>query len=69
MLERHDSLFRGSEAKISKTSRSLNQGGLQSSEFWLRREVEVEIWRHDEETLTIDVTHCRFADFFPAARC
>jgi hypothetical protein len=30
------------------------------------REVEVEILRHDEETLEIDVTRCRFAEFFRA---
>jgi predicted ArsR family transcriptional regulator len=30
------------------------------------REVEVEILRHDEEALYLDVTHCRFADFFRA---
>jgi predicted ArsR family transcriptional regulator len=30
------------------------------------REVEVEILRHDEEALEIDVTHCRFAEFFRA---
>jgi L-2-amino-thiazoline-4-carboxylic acid hydrolase len=30
------------------------------------REVEVEILRHDEEALDMDVTHCRFADFFRA---
>jgi len=28
------------------------------------REVEVEILRHDAEALDLDVTHCRFADFF-----
>jgi hypothetical protein len=28
------------------------------------REVEFEIRRHDQEALDIDVTHCRFADFF-----
>ena len=30
------------------------------------REVEVEILRHDREALELDVTHCRFADFFRA---
>jgi len=30
------------------------------------REVEIEILRHDEEALDIDVTRCRFADFFRA---
>jgi hypothetical protein len=30
------------------------------------REVEFEILRHDQEALDIDVTHCRFADFFRA---
>ena len=30
------------------------------------REVEVEILRHDKEALDIDVTHCRFAEFFRA---
>jgi predicted ArsR family transcriptional regulator len=30
------------------------------------KEVEVEILRHDEEALEIDVTHCRFAEFFRA---
>jgi hypothetical protein len=35
-LEPHDSLFRGPEAKISKTSDSLNHGGLQINEFWPR---------------------------------
>jgi hypothetical protein len=30
------------------------------------REVEVEILRHDEEALEIDVTHCLFAEFFRA---
>ena len=30
------------------------------------REVEFETRRHDEEALEIDVTHCRFADFFRA---
>ena len=30
------------------------------------REVEVEILRHDEEALEIDVTRCRFAEFFRA---
>jgi predicted ArsR family transcriptional regulator len=30
------------------------------------REVEVEILRHDKEALEIDVTHCRFAEFFRA---
>src|SRR5436190_12799878 len=30
------------------------------------REVEVEILRHDAEALDLDVTHCRFADFFRA---
>jgi hypothetical protein len=30
------------------------------------REVEVEILRHDEEALDIDVTRCRFAEFFRA---
>ena len=30
------------------------------------REVEVEILRHDEEALDLDVTHCRFANFFRA---
>jgi predicted hydrocarbon binding protein len=28
------------------------------------REVEVEILRHDEEAMDIDVTRCRFAEFF-----
>lgn len=28
------------------------------------REVEVEILRHDAEALDLDVTHCRFANFF-----
>jgi hypothetical protein len=30
------------------------------------REVGVEILRHDAEALDLDVTHCRFADFFRA---
>ena len=30
------------------------------------REVEIEILRHDEEALDIDVTRCRFAEFFRA---
>src|SRR6266566_8207324 len=30
------------------------------------REVEVEILRHDEEALEIDVARCRFAEFFRA---
>jgi predicted ArsR family transcriptional regulator len=30
------------------------------------REVEVEIRRHDTEALEMDVTHCRFAEFFRA---
>ena len=30
------------------------------------REVEVEVLRQDKEALDIDVTHCRFADFFRA---
>ena len=30
------------------------------------REVDVEILRQDKETLDMDVTHCRFADFFRA---
>jgi L-2-amino-thiazoline-4-carboxylic acid hydrolase len=30
------------------------------------REAEVEILRHDEEVLEIDVTRCRFAEFFHA---
>jgi hypothetical protein len=30
------------------------------------REVDVEILRHDKEALDIDVTGCRFADFFRA---
>ena len=30
------------------------------------REVEVEIRRHDKEALEIDVTRCRFAEFFRA---
>lgn len=30
------------------------------------REVEFEIRRHDEEALDIDVTRCRFAEFFRA---
>ena len=30
------------------------------------REVEFEIGRHDEEALDIDVTRCRFAEFFRA---
>ena len=30
------------------------------------REVEVEILRQDKEALELDVTHCRFADFFRA---
>src|ERR1700694_3811978 len=30
------------------------------------REVEVEIRRHDEQALDIDVTRCRFAEFFRA---
>ena len=30
------------------------------------REVEFEILRQDEEALDIDVTHCRFAEFFRA---
>jgi hypothetical protein len=30
------------------------------------REVEFEIGRHDAEALDIDVTHCRFAEFFRA---
>jgi hypothetical protein len=30
------------------------------------REVQFEILRHDEEALEIDVTHCRFAEFFLA---
>ena len=30
------------------------------------REVEVEILRQDKEALDIDVTHCRFAEFFRA---
>jgi hypothetical protein len=30
------------------------------------REVEVEILRHDNEALEIDVTRCRFAEFFRA---
>ena len=30
------------------------------------REVEVEIRRHDQEALDIDVTRCRFAEFFLA---
>src|SRR5436305_15135686 len=30
------------------------------------REVEVEILRHDEEALELDVTRCRFAEFFRA---
>jgi predicted ArsR family transcriptional regulator len=30
------------------------------------REVEFEIRRHDDDALEIDVTHCRFADFFRA---
>ena len=28
------------------------------------REVEVEMRRHDKEAMDMDVTHCRFADFF-----
>jgi len=30
------------------------------------REVEVEILRHDEEAMDLDVTRCRFAEFFRA---
>lgn len=30
------------------------------------REVEVEVLRQDKEALDMDVTHCRFADFFRA---
>src|SRR5437016_8983560 len=30
------------------------------------REVEVETLRHDNEALDLDVTHCRFAEFFRA---
>ena len=30
------------------------------------KEVEVEILRHDEEAMDIDVTRCRFAEFFRA---
>lgn len=30
------------------------------------REVEFELLRHDAEAMDIDVTHCRFADFFRA---
>jgi predicted hydrocarbon binding protein len=30
------------------------------------KEVEVEILRHDEQAMDIDVTHCRFAEFFRA---
>jgi hypothetical protein len=30
------------------------------------REVEVEILRHDKKALEIDVTRCRFAEFFRA---
>ena len=30
------------------------------------KEVEVEILRHDKEALDIDVTRCRFAEFFRA---
>jgi hypothetical protein len=30
------------------------------------KEVEVEILRHDEEALDLDVTRCRFAEFFKA---
>ena len=30
------------------------------------REVDVEILRQDKEALNMDVTHCRFADFFRA---
>jgi hypothetical protein len=30
------------------------------------REVEVEILRHDQEALEINVTRCRFAEFFRA---
>ena len=30
------------------------------------REVEFEVLRHDKEALDIDVTHCRFAEFFRA---
>lgn len=30
------------------------------------REVAFEVLRHDAETMDIDVTHCRFADFFRA---
>jgi len=30
------------------------------------REVEIEILRHDKEALDIDVTRCRFAEFFRA---
>src|SRR5882724_395084 len=30
------------------------------------REVEIEILRHDKEALEIDVTRCRFAEFFRA---
>jgi predicted ArsR family transcriptional regulator len=30
------------------------------------REVEVEVLRQDKEALHLDVTHCRFADFFRA---
>jgi L-2-amino-thiazoline-4-carboxylic acid hydrolase len=30
------------------------------------REVEFETIRHDEEALELDVTHCRFAEFFRA---
>jgi hypothetical protein len=30
------------------------------------REVEVDILRHDEEALDMDVTRCRFAEFFRA---
>ena len=30
------------------------------------KEVEVDILRHDKEALDMDVTHCRFAEFFKA---
>jgi hypothetical protein len=30
------------------------------------REVEVEILRHDQEALELDITRCRFAEFFRA---
>jgi AraC-like DNA-binding protein len=67
-------------ARVQRAKRLLDETDLPMTEIALRagvhslrvwgevsgKEVEVEVRRHDKEALEIDVTRCRFAEFFRA---